>query len=334
MTIEDMARELGVSKSTISRALSGKGRIGNETKEKICEYAEKHGFTPRAGRNRNVTKTCNIAVVLPGDAYITCSPFFQEGLLGVCEAANQMDYNIVVTTSTGSDISRIKYLVENAKVDGVILTREMENDKAIKYLTEMNIPTGIMGIVPNDKVLQVGCDNRAAAENLTSMLLSSGYRKFAVLLETTAFRVNRRRLEGIMEAWEKAGISKEQQLVYNVHDQMEFLDNLIVEIMNKKVECIICGDDVICTKVISKLQADGYRIPKNISIASLYNSSNLNCFSPAVTTVNVSAKAIGNIAAKQLINCLNGNEYQQKIYVDYEILFRKSTPITWKNQEV
>lgn len=326
MTIDEMAKNLGVSKSTVSRALSGKGRIGDSTKERICEYAEENGFVPRVGRKRNLTRTHNLGVVLPADVYITNSPFFQEGILGVCEAAIQMEYNVLITTRTESDISSIKNLVENKKIDGIILTREMEDDKAIKYLTEKAFPVGIMGIIPNDKVLQVGCDNRMASENLTSMLIGSGYRRFAVILGSSTFRVNRRRLEGIYDAWEKNGISTEQQLVYNVLEPMEFLDNLIVEIMSNKVECIICGDDVICTKVISRLQAEGYRIPKDIAIASLYNSSNLNCFSPAVTTVNLSPKAIGNMIGKQMINYLYGNEYQKKIYMDYEILFRKSTP--------
>lgn len=330
MTIEEMARELGVSKSTISRALSGKGRIGEETRTKICAYAEENGFAPRVNNSRCLTRTRNLGLALPADAYVTSIPFFQESLLGVCEAATQMEYNVLITTRTEYDISGIKTLVENKKVDGIILTRSMEDDKAIKYLTDIGFPVGLTGTDPNESVIQVDCDNQAAAESLTSMLVARGYRKYAVILGSLSIRVNRRRQKGIFSAWERNGIPQEQQMVYTGFDQMEFLDNLIGEIMNRKVECIICGDDVICTKVTSKLQAEGYRIPKDISIASLYNSSNLDCFSPAITTVNVSAKAIGNMIGKQMINYLCGNEYQRRSFMDFEILFRKSTTRTWK----
>lgn len=325
MTIDEMARNLGVSKSTISRALSGKGRIGEATREKICSYASENGFTPRVYSNRGMVKTRNLGIVLPADAYVTSIPFFQECLLGVCEAAFQLDYNVLIATRTEYDISGIRVLVEKNKVDGMILTRSMEDDRALKYLTEMNFPVGMTGTTSKENVIQVDCDNRAAAESLTAMLIGRGYQRYAVILGSMSISVNRRRLEGIRSAWEKSSISEGRQLIYTGFDKMEFWDSLIGEIMNRKAECIICGDDVIGTMIISRLQAEGYRIPRDISIASLYNSSNLDCFSPSITTVNVSAKAMGNMIGKQMIYYLNGSRYQQKTYLDYEILFRKST---------
>jgi len=330
MTIDKMAKELGVSKSTISRALSGKGRIGEETRIKICTYAKEQGFTPRASKGKSKTLTRNLGVVLPADAYTTSIPFFQESLLGICEVAVQMDYNVLVTTRTESDISGIQALVEKRKVDGIILTRGMEEDLAVKYLSQILFPVGMIGSHPDGNVIQVDCDNRAASESLTAMLIGRGYRRFAVILGSMSISVNRRRYEGVLNAWERNGIIQEQQLVYSGCDQMEFWDNLIAEIMARKVECIICGDDVICTKITSRIQAEGYRIPMDISIASLYNSPNLNCFSPAITTVNVSAKTIGNLMGKQMIHYLCGEDCQKKIYLDYEILFRKSTIRAWK----
>ena len=100
---------------------------------------------------------------------------------------------------------------------------------------------------------------------------------------------------------------------------------MLNDIMSDKVDCIICGDDVICTRVMSRLQAEGYRIPRDISIASLYNSPNLNCFSPAITAINVSARLIGNMVGKQMIQQIRGQEYDRVINLDYEILLRKST---------
>lgn len=325
MTIDEMAKELGVSKSTISRALSGKGRIGEDTRKKICSYASENGFIPRGYSNRGMVKTRNLGIVLPADAYVTIIPFFQECLLGVCEAAFQMDYNVLVATRTETDISGIRLLVEKNKVDGMILTRSMEDDRALSYLTEKKFPVGVTGTTFRENVLQVDCDNRSAAESLTAMLISRGYHRYAVILGGMSITVNRRRLDGIRNAWEKNGIAEERQLIYTGFDRMEFWDNLIGEIMNCKTECIICGDDVICTMMISRLQAEGYRIPRDIAVASLYNSSNLDCFSPSITTVNVSAKAAGNAIGKQMIHYLNGSPYQRKIYLDYEILFRRST---------
>ena len=81
----------------------------------------------------------------------------------------------------------------------------------------------------------------------------------------------------------------------------------------------------MCTMIMSKLQAEGYQIPRDIAIASLYNSPNLDCYSPAVTAVNVAAAQMGNMVGKQLLQHLAGKSYESKTMVDYEMVFRKST---------
>lgn len=117
----------------------------------------------------------------------------------------------------------------------------------------------------------------------------------------------------------------EHQAVYTGNLKMDSLDSILADMMLKKIQCVLCGDDIVCTKVMSKLQADGYRIPRDIAIAAFYNSQNLESFSPPITAVNISARQIGNTIGKQMISALQGKEYQKKTFVDFEILFRKST---------
>ena len=134
MTIEEIANELGVSKSTVSRALSGKGRIGKSTIERIQAYVAAHDNLPnqygekKAKEERKMAKTGNIGVVIPADAYTTSIPFFQECLLGISEAAASENYNVIITTGTATDYSGAKQLVEDNKVDGMILMRSYDED--------------------------------------------------------------------------------------------------------------------------------------------------------------------------------------------------------------
>lgn len=327
MTMDEIAAKLGVSKSTVSRALSGKGRIGEETRRKIIDFASANGQTASAERNsfRTMKQTGNLGVVLPADAYVSGSAFFHECLLGICDYANNMDYNVVLTTSTANDISGIHDLVERGKVDGIILTRAIENGQDIDYLTEIGFPCALTGTAPSKGIIQVDSDNEMAAETLTSMLIGKGYRKFALLVDEMDFNVNRQRHDGFCRAVTKAGLSLEKQLIYKASPKMEVHDIEIDEILNHKVECIVCGDDTLCTRMMSKLQAEGYRIPMDVAVASLYNSPSLNCFTPSVTTVNISAKQMGNLVCKQLINNLTGRDYQVRTIMDYEILVRRST---------
>ncbi|WP_167958473.1 LacI family DNA-binding transcriptional regulator [Anaerosporobacter faecicola] len=324
MTLDEIANKLGVSKSTVSRALSGKGRISKETSEQIKNFIKEHDGMKRI-KEEEQYRTYNIGVVLPADVYYGGGAYFQNCLLGICEAASVFGYNVLITTGKMHDITELQQLVENRRVDGIVLTRSLEDDKALQYLMEMQFPTAITGTCQYKEIIQVDTDNEGAAEKMTSMLIARGFKKFALLVKDLHFSVDKKRHDGFCKALLKNGISAKNQLFYNGSIKMEFLDSIIADLIAQKVECIICGDDEVCTMIMSRLQAEGYRIPKDIAIASLYNSSNLECYSPAVTAVNVAATQMGNIAGKQLIQHLLGKSYETRAMVDYDILFRKST---------
>ena len=102
---------------------------------------------------------------------------------------------------------------------------------------------------------------------------------------------------------------------------MEFLDAIIENIISKKVECIICGDDEICTMVMSGSRRKAIEFPRTSRLLLLYNSTNLDCYSPAVTAVSVAASQMGGTAVRQLIQRLRGENYEKKTMLDYDILF-------------
>jgi DNA-binding LacI/PurR family transcriptional regulator len=325
ITFDEIAREMGVTKSTVSRALSGKGRIGEATRVRIQTYAQEQGLWQKEQQTEEPPKTQNIAVLIPTDAYTTSVPFFQECLLGVSEVATMLKYNVLVTIGSPNDITGIQALVEKKIVDGIILLRNMEDDRILKYLTEIHFPTGLAGTCNYEEVIQVDIDNRAVSENLVSLLIGQGYRRFAIVVGDVAYHVNKCRCQGCYDALDKYGLPRENQMCYTNFVNMELIDSIISDMFAGKVECIVCGDDVICTRIMSRLQAEGYKIPKDISIASLYNSTNLECFSPAVTAINVSERQIGNTVGRQLINRMRGEAYNSKTNLIYEILLRKST---------
>lgn len=323
MTQDEMARSLGVSKSTVSRALSGKGRIGEATRERILQFAgRQERLSDREKRKADMTR--NLGVILPADVYLNGGPYFQECILGICETATFLDYDVLIATGTANDVSGIRTLVERGKVDGIILTRAVEDDKALQYLTEVGFPVGLTGICSKEKVIQVDTDNEAAAESLTSLLVGRGYQRFALVIDDMEYVVNKSRYKGFCSALRKSGIVPEKQKILSGPLRVDILNSILSDMIVQKIECIICGDDLICTRVMSSLQAEGYRIPKDVAVASLYNSPNLDCFSPAVTAINVSAKQVGNMISRQMINFLEGREYQKKTIIDYEMLVRKS----------
>ena len=324
MTLEDIARELGVSKSTVSRALSGKGRIGEQTRQRIREYAQGYGDGRQQEREKD-KRTGNIGVSFPDDILMSGSQYFFECLLGIYEATALLDYNVLITVGTAQDISGIKSFVEEEKVDGIILTRSMEDDRALRYLAERNFPTGVTGLCDFDNIIQVDTDNEGAAEALTSLLIGKGFRRFGLVLDDMTYHVNRSRYEGFCKAIMKNGLQKDKQAIYMGKFRKELLNSIIDDMVSRQVECVISGDDCLCISLLSQFLAQGYRIPRDIAIASLYNSEALNSFVPTVTAVDVSARMVGNVIGKQMVQYLRKKEYQKKTMIDYEILVRTST---------
>ena len=213
MTLEEIAKEIGVSKSTVSRALSGKGRIGEKTRNRILEVAKRGEEREEMARTRTVTH--NIGVVLPSDVYYGSGVYFQNCLLGVCESASMLGYNVLITTSNAHDISELQSLVESNRVDGMLLTRALEDDRALQYLSQANFPTALTGTCRYDNIIQVDTDNEGAAEKMTTLLIGKGFRRFAFLVKDMSYNVDRKRHEGFCRALIKNGISEKDQLFYN-----------------------------------------------------------------------------------------------------------------------
>lgn len=102
---------------------------------------------------RTRTVTHNIGVVLPSDVYYGSGVYFQNCLLGVCESASMLGYNVLITTSNAHDISELQSLVESNRVDGMLLTRALEDDRALQYLSQANFPTALTGTCRYDNII-------------------------------------------------------------------------------------------------------------------------------------------------------------------------------------
>lgn len=326
LTIADIAEELGVSKTTVSRAISGKGRIGKETVRRVVECIERHNYKPNSiAKGLANSKTYNIGVAFPADSNLSNTPFFQGCLLGVCEIAAALDYDVVVTTVKETEINLLKRLVENNKVDGIILTRNLMNDIATAYLKQTGIPYVLIGSSEDDTIVQIDNNHLEACEKLVSLLIADGVNGIAMIAGDRKHMVNRYRCEGYFRALRGSGITIDQDLVFYDSYSLVFVEQAVRNILKRKAECIVCTDDVICGRVLSILREDGYSIPGDIKVASFYDSVYLEKNNPPVTAIGINVEELGTVAGKRLIEMIGGTNLIQKTVLDYEIHLRRST---------
>lgn len=331
LTISDVAEALGISKTTVSRAISGNGRVGVETREKVLSYISEHNYVPNAmAKGLAQSRTYNVGIVIPKEYTTVDLPFFQRCILGVCDQANRMNYDVVVCTTSQSDISQLERLINHHKVDGVILTRTLTMDLAVNYLKEKKVPFVAIGLSQDSDVIQVDNDHQSACRELTSILLLQKIGKIAMLSGDRNFMVTQSRLRGFMEAMETAGIEVTSDMVYQDIDFMTNVDSIVDEIMERGFDCILCMDDSICYNVLDKLKRDGVNIPQDIKVASFYNSSVLSRNIPPITALQFDAKQLGETACSTLFQMMEGKQVPIRYLLGYEIAMKEST----KKQEV
>jgi len=326
VSLNDISRELKLSKSTVSRALSGKGRISESTRNRINSFVKEIEYRPNLiARSLAQSKTYNLGVIFPADSDLADMPFFQVFLLGVCEVAAAHDYDVVVTVVVEKNISALKRLVRNRKVDGIILTRLLVHDLAAAYLKKTGIPFVVVGTSDEEDLIQVDTDHTAACCKLTSILLAMGNRKIALIIGSEEHAVNVSRLQGYFKAFENRGESIDKNLVFQNIGSHTAVEKGVEDAIRESAECILCGDDIICGQVLSKIQTMGLTIPDDVRVASFYNSAFLRCYNPPITALEINVKELGVVTGQSLMDLISKKEISRRKILNYEIVLKKST---------
>lgn len=326
ITISDIAEALQVSKTTVSRAISGKGRISEETRLKVLTYIEEKDYKPNViAKGLAQQKTYNIGLVIPGDCNLVDMPFFQNSMQGICEEASRYDYDVMLVTTAGKDYSNLERMISNHKVDGVILSRSLVKDKAVTFLKEQQIPFVLMGTSNDEKILQVDNNHKAGCCELVMKLFDRGYHEIGLIGGSQNLVVNRARLQGYIDAFHNANHTIKEALIYNDCETLEQIEQAVKNLLGHGVQCIVCMDDMICSLVMQVLAREHIKVPEQMKVASFYDSTLLKNHEPAITSLLFDDKALGALTCQVLLAYIQGDEVKGRNLMGYEIALREST---------
>ncbi len=324
-TISSIAQELGVSKTTVSRAISGKGRIGKATRERILSFIEEHDYRPNAvAKGLAQNRTYNLGLVLPFDYAANEAPFFKDCMTGICEAASENNYDVLLTFGGLGNMEQIHRIVTNRKVDGIILSRAMTNSSMQKFLKEKNIPFVVIGPSENSEVLSVDNHNREGCKELTEIMLMKGFYRLALLGGDESYLVTESRMQGFCDAHQEFHRKIDNTLVFmGIRNHLEAM-KAVEQALRSKADGIVCMDDFIAGLVLGCLREKGIQIPECIKVASMYDSTQMEYNMPAVTSLHFDTKALGKNACMLLLKQL-GRSVQLPYTLNYEVILREST---------
>lgn len=326
ITIADVAEALGVSKTTVSRAISGKGRIGKETRERVQAYIEKHDYKPNViAKGLAQSKTYNICVVMPGDYEVVDLAFFQECLFGIQEIAGIMEYDILLSICKTNDISSLERIIANHKVDGVILMRTFVIDMQIEFLLQKKVPFVTVGSTNYKDVNQIDHNHKSACKELTSIILMKQLKKIALVGGDEDYVVTQSRLRGFKEAYQKMGELIDESLLFLNMENKVMVDKTVKDILERNVDCILCMDDAVCSRVLKTLREEHVKVPQGVRVASFYNSTILENNVPSITSLSFDAKELGMVACKTLLDVIEGIPVKERTLLPYEVVLKEST---------
>ncbi|HMP92554.1 MAG TPA: LacI family DNA-binding transcriptional regulator [Phnomibacter sp.] len=335
VTIKDIAKALGFSTSTVSRALRDSYEISEETKALIMETAEKLNYKPNPialGLKERRTRTLGVIVCE------VANPFFSQVINGIQNIANSRGYNIIITQSHESYEQEVDalHLLSSRSVDGMLISLSTEtNDMAhFKEMAAKGLPIVFFDRVVSDlNTHAIVLDNFKGAYDLTEHLIKQGFKRIAALASSEYLSITTERVAGYQEAMQAYGLDKYADMVqYCFYSGMDFTE--VEDAMNKllstrsKPEAIVCLSDKLTTGSMRTLKRRGLKVPDDIALCGFLNTDLAELFDPPLTVVRQPAYDIGKGAVELLLHLVESKrpvtQFERRVLAP-ELIVRQST---------
>ncbi|WP_295122034.1 LacI family DNA-binding transcriptional regulator [uncultured Chitinophaga sp.] len=335
ITIKDIAKALGLSLSTVSRALKGSYKISEATQQRVKNYAAEHHYRPNliAQRLKNKNSRC-IGVALG----TIPNSFYAEVMNGIESVAYEKDYMVIVTQHFESYEREVKNL-ENLtwrSIDGLLVSLSSET-KDLSHLTKMQqqeLPIVYFDRVPEHQAChKITTDNFGGAYEATTHLIQIGYQRIAHITSSPHMSISRGRLEGYYQALADHDMPQQEQYIkYCRHGGMlpEEVENALDELLKlpEPPDAIFTASDRLTMHTFTLLRKWNIAIPSRVALAGFSNFASPELLDPALTTVKQSAFEMGSLATRLMIELIESKRpvegFQHKVLAT-ELCVRESS---------
>ena len=327
ITIKDVARELGVSYSSISRALNGKEGVSEATRASIVAAAKRMGYQPNElarGLVNRISKT--VGVIIPD----INNPFFGEIVTGITRAAKDSEYDIFLCISDWDTKNEKEYLntLSKKRVDGIIL-KPAGNDSFENY-SDIRIPLMIIeNHEENEKHGSVEVDNTYGGYLAAKHLIACGYKNLGFILGIEDRFASNQRLDGARKALDEYGISLNKDAViegsFTIEGGRASAEMLLDK--NPEIDAIFGMNDLIALGVLQYLSEKKISVPDQIGVIGFDNISYAGLPQIELTTINQPKNELGRLLFKNLLEEIQhkGDRKPVKIMMQPELKTRKTT---------
>jgi DNA-binding LacI/PurR family transcriptional regulator len=307
-TIVDLARMLGMSKSTVSRALRDQYDVKPETRNKVLELARKLEFETNAlAASLRGNKSSILGVIIPSFDI----PFYSIALGGIQQAASAAGYNVMVCQTNESyqnELEMINMLLKS-RVDGILisLSKDTENVNHLLKISQRGTPVVMFNRVHrNTELPYVIIDDYQSSLEACRYLVDHGCKSIAHISGPLSLSLSRNRMKGYTDALQEANISVDEQMIFESDFTTQSGKAAAEKIFElpQLPEAVFCVCDAVAIGVMAVIREKGLKIPEDISVMGFTDEPIASVMNPRLTTVSQPIQEIGKTAIELLMEHL------------------------------
>ncbi len=330
VTIKDIATKLGLSKSTVSRALRGRSDVNADTKKAVRDLAEKLNYQPnQVALSLKSRRTKTIGVIIPSFTNL----FYSRAICGIQDGAMEAGYHIMVCQTNESCENEKKYIdiLLASRIDGFItaISRDTENLDHYQSLIKRGIPVVMFNRTCDLEMPKVMVDDFGGAYKMTKHLIDMGYERIAHISGPSSLVNSTNRLRGFLAAMKDNGKRVYENLVVYSDFSLESGKTCTKELLRKstKPDAIFATCDAVAFGAMHVIKQSGLKIPDEIGVGGFTNEPMSEIVEPSLTTLLQPSYRIGQTAAKMFIDILDeGIHYvPESRILTMELIVRNST---------
>lgn len=333
VTLKQIAKELDVSISTVSKSLKDSHEISEDTRQKVQAFAKLYNYKPNnIALSLKNKKTKTIGIIIPEIVH----HFFATVISGIEQVANENGYNVIVCLSDESFDKEVinMELLANGSTDGFImsLSKETMLKKDFHHIQEIisqGMPVVMFDRVTNDVFCdKVIIDDQLAAYEAIQFFISKGFKKIALLTTVDYVSVGKLRTDGYLKALKENGIEVVEDLILKIEDIDNCSKKIESLILNQDFDALFAVNELFAVTAIKLANKLGKAVPNDFSVIGFTDGIISQFSTPSITTVSQNGIKMGRKAAKMLIDRLE-KEDEDELYttelIETALVLREST---------
>lgn len=333
VTLKQIAKELDISISTVSKSLRDSHEISEETRQKVQAFAKLYNYKPNnIALSLKNKKTKTIGIIIPEIVH----HFFATVISGIEQVANEKGYNVIVCLSDESfdkEVINLEMLASGS-TDGFImsLSKETQQKKDFHHIEEVinqGMPVVLFDRITNDVFCdKVIIDDQQAAYDAVNFFIERKYKNIALITTVDYVSVGKLRTEGYLKALKEHKINIQNHLLLKIEDIDNCQENIKELLQNNEIDAVFAVNELFAVTAIKTALKLGKKVPEDVAVIGFTDGIISQFSTPTITTVSQNGIKMGQKAAKILIDRLEKEEEDEQYtteIIETNLVFREST---------